>query len=147
MPNGSCCPEANFCQVGNDKYCCSEGQTCDTTSGCVDAKDNIETLCANAGGTIINASSGTFCKSNDDYMTWYQAEEWCLNKGMTMPTMYEMCPSWDGNVLSKCPELSGKGDDGVWSATINYGLPQYVHLWNGDTNFVDWNGYSRAFCR
>ena len=21
MPDGSCCPEANFCQVGNDKYC------------------------------------------------------------------------------------------------------------------------------
>ena len=155
MPNGSCCPEANFCQVGNDKYCCAEGQTCDTASGCVDAKENIETLCANGGGTIISASSGSFCKSKDP-MDWYQAKEWCLNNGMTMPTMYEMCPSWDGNIGNgKCSELSGKGINWVWSATIYPDDSEsafYVSLSNG---YVDY--YYRydgglyyghyAFCR
>ena len=120
MPNGSCCPEANFCQVGNDKYCCSEGQTCDTTSGCVEGKADIETLCANAGGSIISASSGTFCMSNA-YMNWYDAEKWCQENGMTMPTMYEMCPNWDGNIgEGKCPGLSTSGSAyWLWSATID----------------------------
>jgi hypothetical protein len=128
MPDGSCCSEANFCQVGNDKYCCSEGQTCDIVKGCVDAKDNIETLCANGGGTIISASSGTFCRRKNG-MTWYEAEEWCQKYGMTMPTMYEMCPSWDGNTgEGKCSWLKGKFSGYVWSATV-YG--------SGDAFYVD----------
>ena len=149
MPDGSCCPEANFCQVGNDKYCCSEGQTCDTASGCVDAKENIETLCANAGGTIITASSGTFCQSNYD-MIWSNAEAWCLDNGMTMPTIYEMCPSWDGNMGSgKCPELNGKGGRHAWSATIDDSKYAFnVHLPDGTLYSYDWDDFgASALCR
>ena len=149
MPNGSCCETEKYCQVGNDKYCCSEGQTCDTTSGCVEGKADIETLCANAGGTIITASSGTFCMSND-YMTWYEAEEWCSSIGMTMPTMYEMCPSWDGKIgFGLCPELSGPGTYFAWSATANgSGEAFNVILSGGDvgTTLTKESVYS-AFCR
>ena len=155
MPDGSCCPEANFCQVGNSKYCCAENQTCDTSTGCIEKKADIETLCANAegGGEIITASSGTFCRSND-WMTWYEAEEWCSSIGMTMPTMKEMCPSWDGNLFSECPELSGKGDGWVWSATIDPDDSEYafyVILSDGYVSLLPrdnhLDGSAPAFCR
>ena len=53
MPNGSCCETEKYCEVGDTKYCCAEGQTCDTTSGCVEGKADIETLCANAGVDLL----------------------------------------------------------------------------------------------
>ena len=118
MPDGSCCETEKYCEVGDTKYCCADNQTCDTTKGCIEAKADIETLCANAGGAILTASSGTFCVSEYIY-TWSEAEEWCSNNGMTMPTMYEMCPDWDGSDgFEKCPELSGTGTLSVWSASI-----------------------------
>ena len=120
MPDGSCCSVANFCQVGNDKYCCSENQTCDTVSGCIEAKANIETLCANARGTIVTASSGTFCMSNET-MDWYAAEAWCQNNGMTMPTMKEICLTWDGSSGgNSCPGVNEASSEAeIWSATVS----------------------------
>ena len=110
----------NCVQCASDAHC-GDGKSCDTTTGtCVEEKTDIETSCENADGVgiIITASSGTFCVSEYIY-TWSEAEEWCSNNGMTMPTMYEMCPDWDGSDgFEKCPELSGTGTLSVWSASI-----------------------------
>ena len=61
------------------------------------------------GGTeITNTAGTTFCKSNE-IMNWWSAAAWCKANKMQLATMYEMCPSWDGNTGSnKCPELNGK---------------------------------------
>ena len=124
MPNGACCETEKFCiSLEQGTQCCAENQSCDTTMGCVEGKADIETLCAKAGGTIIEATSGTFCMRNVK-MSWYDAEEWCLNNGMTMPALNEMCPSCDGTTYSggcsrKCSELSGNGSGYVWSASLN----------------------------
>ena len=71
------------------------------------------------GGTeVTNTAGTTFCKSNVT-MNWWSAAAWCKANGLHLATMYEMCPSWDGNTGSgKCPELNGK-DDAVWSATAS----------------------------
>ena len=107
------------------------------------------------GGTVIMASSGTFCKSNVD-MNWWSAAVWCKTNGMHLATMYEMCPSWDGNIGSgKCPELSASGDGGVWSATANESeLAFCVDLPNGKVRGTSYNKASvgrnhnnLAFCK
>ena len=129
MPDGSCCPELSYCEsTEKHKECCSDGQTCDKTKGCIEGKD-LETLCENAkdGGTIISATNGKkFCmyKNNmswSNYMTWDQAKDWCESNGMTMPSIYEMCPSWDRSSwdLGACPEFSNNTlpSKSVWSAT------------------------------
>ena len=109
MPDGSCCPCDNYCEcTEKEKQCCSAEQTCDTTKGCVEKKADIETLCANVGGYIWKLSSGVFCEVPSIAMDWYDASKRCQKSGMTMPTMSEMCPSWDGNGgAEKCPELWG----------------------------------------
>ena len=104
------------------------------------------------GGTeITNTAGTTFCKSNVD-LNWWSAAAWCKENGLQLATMYEMCPSWDGNAGSgKCPELNGKGSDlRVWSATASGRENAFlVHLSDGYVN----NTYYRqantnyAFCR
>ena len=71
------------------------------------------------GGTIVRATSGTFCMSNDT-MSWYDAEEWCRNNGMTMLTMKEMCPSSWNAVSIECSELEIGlyVNTVVWSSTV-----------------------------
>ena len=103
------------------------------------------------GGTIIENTAGTtFCKSNVQ-MNWWSAQAWCQVNGSRLATIYEMCPSWDGNTGSdKCPELKGKGDGYLWSATatdIYYAF--YVLLSNGEVRYnvrSVKDDYS-AFCR
>ena len=71
-------------------------------------------------------------------MSWPEAEEWCSSIGMTMPTMKEMCPSWDGNIgIGVCHELNGKGGDvSVWSATArDSDNAFYVHLSTGTVSY------------
>ena len=70
------------------------------------------------GGTEVTGKSGSFCVSNVS-MNWWTAAAWCKANGMHLPTMYELCPSWDGNTGSeKCPELSGTGNVIVWTSTV-----------------------------
>ena len=72
------------------------------------------------GGTEITNSAGTtFCRSNVR-MNWWSAAAWCRANGLHLATMYEMCPSWDGNTGGgKCQELKGVDSqpEHVWSAT------------------------------
>ena len=85
-------------------------------------------------------------------MTWYEAEKWCQENGMTMPTMYEICPSWDGEWGDKkCPFISS-GVGFVWTATIyekNDAWAWIIYLDNGtvfeDGDRADWETY--PICR
>ena len=82
------------------------------------------------GGTIITANDEktTFCVSNKT-MNWWSAQNWCKGNGSSLATMYEMCPTWDGNTgEGKCSWLKGKFSGYVWSATV-YG--------SGDAFYVD----------
>lgn len=117
MPDGSCCETEKYCNSsGQGKQCCSTEQSCDTTKGCVEKKADIETLCSEAGGRILLESSGTFCFIYNE-VNWDDAKELCQKYGMTMPTIYEMCPSWNGEPdLNACPEM-GLFDGIVWSGT------------------------------
>ena len=106
------------------------------------------------GGTeITNTAGTTFCKSNVG-MNWWTAAAWCRANGLRLATMYEMCPSWDGNTGDgKCPELNGKDSGGsgyAWSATANGS--EYAFIVNLSGGHV-YNHYGRdyghglAFCR
>ena len=104
----------------------------------------------NGGTEITNTAGTTFCKSNVE-MNWWSAAAWCKENGLHLATMYEMCPTWDGNTGDgKCPELNGKGSDRVWSATARgseYAF--YVTLSNGNVRDDATRNYSSlsAFCR
>ena len=60
MPNGSCCESEKYCEVGDNKYCCADGQTCDTTKGCVETVDE--------------------CNGQSDYTTCQNGNGYCLYK-------------------------------------------------------------------
>ena len=106
------------------------------------------------GGTeVTNTAGTTFCKSNVP-MNWWSAAAWCKENGLHLATMYEMCPSWDGNKGdSKCPELNGKGSDYAWSATASGS--EYAFTVNLSNGYVyshhygnrDRSDYACAFCR
>ena len=136
-------------QCTEDAHCTNEGETCDETNECVEK--NIETLCAEAGGTeITNTAGTTFCMSNVK-LNWWSAANWCKANGMHLATMYEMCPSWDGNTGgNKCPELNGKGSENVWSSTVRGSDYAFlVKLYDGgvyDTGLRN-GSYGPAFCR
>ena len=105
------------------------------------------------GGTIIENTAGTtFCRSNVQ-MNWWSAQAWCQVNGSRLATIYEMCPSWDGNTGSdKCPEL--KGPDGSdskyrWSSTVNGNDKAFVlYPSNGlvDVNERKTTSFRYAFC-
>ena len=103
------------------------------------------------GGTeVTNTAGTTFCMSNV-IMNWWSAAAWCKANGLQLATMYEMCPSWDGNTGdSKCPELKGKGSAYAWSATASgseYAF--YVDLSSGKVDNYRSRDYYRgsALCR
>ena len=149
MPDGSCCETEKYCESSVGTQCCAEGQTCDTANGCIEEKADIETLCANAQGTIVTASSGTFCRYND--MVWEEAKAWCEQNNMTMATMNKLCPSWDGTTgEGKCPELSGTDTELVWSATIHPNNSEYsflVDLSSGAVRTIDHSYSFYAICQ
>ena len=105
----------------------------------------------NGGTEITNTAGTTFCKSNVS-MNWWSAAAWCKENEMSLATMYEMCPSWDGNTGSgKCSELNGTGSDYVWSATASGSESAfYVLLSTGTVDTYRSRNYdskSSAFCR
>ena len=110
----------------------------------------------NGGTEITNTAGTTFCKSNVT-MNWWSAVAWCKANGLHLATMYEMCPSWDGNQGNgKCSELNGKGSGDAWSATaLDSEYAFNVDLSNGGVNdhyrdsYYDRNNdtYFVAFCR
>ena len=72
---------------------------------------------------------------------------------MTVPTMKEMCPSWDGTYCSgKCPELSNSGDDSklAWSAILDSSNNEYafaVNLSHGEVMLTSATRFDgTAFC-
>ena len=139
MPDGSCCEAEKYCEVGDAKYCCAENQTCDTSSGCVEKKD-LATLCANGTGVIISAQNGDkYCEYKKG-MSWEDANLWCLSNGMTMPTIYELCPGWDGTTMraNGCPNMSYEiiEDDEIWSATQ---VPDEEKIYGEETYYYSVN--------
>ena len=101
-----------------------------------------------------------FCRSNVR-LNWWSAAAWCKANGMKLATMYEMCPSWDGNTGSgKCPEMSGLTTDSNiigWSATAKGSENAFVvRFQNGEVYAGGqrheltgglFNGSSYAMCR
>ena len=170
MKDGSCCETPNNARteccdkkgngVANDDTCCPalESPDCETetdnATGCLQCKD--DGTCANGEGIKIQTvGSGTFCVTLDS-MTWYDAKSWCEKHDMTMPTIYDMCPNFDGNIGGgKCPEMNltdGSGGD-YWSATLNPNNTNDTAFWVdvfGGT-VLDWGRDNpmdpRAICR
>ena len=95
------------------------------------------------GGTEVVGSNGSFCKSNKT-MNWWSAATWCKANGRGLATMYDMCPSWDGNTgYKKCYVLTENIDGIVWSATASGKESAfYVSLSSYGDGEVN-NGYKR----
>ena len=73
-------------------------------------------FCACEGGTIFTAANGDiYCQSNKT-MNWWSAYTWCKANGMHQPTIYEMCPDWNGNTGAGCSNMNGSTSG--WSATV-----------------------------
>ena len=103
------------------------------------------------GGTMV----GGFCKSNVQ-MNWWSAAAWCKANGLQLASMYEMCPSWDGQsgLSGMCSELNGKDSGYAWSATacdssnafaVNLSSGRVESYYRTETYRGDGGPY--AFCR
>ena len=101
------------------------------------------------GEEVTNTAGTTFCKSNVK-MNWWSAAAWCKANGRRLATMYEICPSWNGNINVVCSELKGQGNGYIWTATAS--SREYVFtliLSTGEvTNYDARDSHnSYAFCR
>ena len=104
------------------------------------------------GGTIVT-STATYCRSNVD-MNWWSAYNWCKANGRTRATMYDICPSWNGNSggnagFNVCPEISGGSSDYVWSSTAKSKTEAFiVRLSDGHVGYNERQTAAfKAFCR
>lgn len=148
MPNGSCCPTANYCNsTEQGKQCCEEGQTCDTTKGCVE--EMMPEVCAG----VFETNGISFCMSTD-WMSRAKALTWCSDNGMTLASMNDICPSWDGTYgFDKCPKLA-ESDSGfytwVWTSNNCSNNVVSMHLGSGYVECApDYDGENgaHAFCK
>ena len=103
------------------------------------------------GGTIIT-STATYCKSNVT-MNWWSAQNWCHANGRPLATMYDICPSWNGNSggsygFNVCPEMSGGPTGYVWSSTAKSEKEAFmVRLSDGHVGSYERQGGFCALCR
>ena len=66
MPDGSCCPEGNYCEsTEQGKQCCSDGQSCNAITGCVEIVDPCYHACTNGTDTWY-CEKGKKCGSSID---------------------------------------------------------------------------------
>ena len=71
------------------------------------------------GGSLFTGVNGhEYCASNSK-MNWWSAYTWCKAQGMKMPSLYDLCPTWDGAFNSEQCEKIGLGAV-VW-ASAAYG--------------------------
>ena len=93
------------------------------------------------GSTVTGLTNGhEYCASNSK-MNWWSAYTWCKAQGMKMPSLYDLCPTWDGAFNSDQCEKIGVGAL-VW-ASAAYGNSSAILL--ADVNAVGHvTGYSRT---
>ena len=69
----------------------------------------IETLCQDAGGTIITSNNGSkfcYCSSSACSGNWDDINNWCERNGMAMPSIDDVCPTWTKSLgPGQCPEF------------------------------------------
>lgn len=144
MPNGSCCPTANYCNsTEQGKQCCEEGQTCDTTKGCVTR--DLEALCAAAKGEILTINTGKkVCISGYQSYLGNEAETYCLKNGMKLPDVDEICSGWDGstNWSYSCSEWVN-----VWSGAFLWIVPEeFIFVTSNEDNAYIGRAMPEADC-
>jgi len=104
------------------------------------------------GGTMVSTQSGSFCRS-DKTMNWWSAHNWCRANGMSLVSMYDVCPDWDGNTgNAKCPQLSVNGSEYIWTSTAAKTTYAFaVSLSNGTVDALGGrhlnNDVRHAFCK
>ncbi len=78
-----------------------------------------------------------FCISNVS-LNWWSAALWCKAQGMTLATIYDVCPDWDGNTgTNKC----GKTYDysgSCWTSTAS-GTERAFFI-TPSSGYIDING-------
>ena len=68
------------------------------------------------GGSLFTGVNGhEYCASNSK-MNWWSAYTWCKAQGMKMPSLYDLCPTWDGAFNSDQCKKIGVGAV-VWTRT------------------------------
>ena len=113
---------------------------------CLTAILSTPSIAACEGGTL--SDDGQFCLSNID-LNWWSAANWCKANGMHLPTMYEVCPDWNGNTgEGLCSPIAGfrSGLYG-WTATVREsGVVFGVNLASGRVTSNYLNNTYRALC-
>ncbi len=82
--------------------------------------------CNDEGGTEIKVDNDTFCVSKVSSLNWWSAQLWCQSHKMTLATIKELCPEWNGAGGSSCGRrLVSESDYNLWSATADGGSNAY----------------------
>lgn len=111
--------------------------------------------CQKAEGTFITAADGSqYLLSENDYMYYWSAKNFCESKGMRLVTMSEACPNWNGEegVDNACAHLTGTTSDSImaWTdtASSNTCAKNYVFLDSGRVGHKSFYYTNlRALCR
>lgn len=111
--------------------------------------------CQKAEGTFITAADGSqYLLSENDYMYYWSAKNFCESKGMRLVTMSEACPNWNGEegVDNACAHLTGTTSDSImaWTDTTssNTCAKNYVFLDSGRVGHKSFYYTNlRALCR
>lgn len=93
--------------------------------------------CKKADGSVIIARNGQkFFVSHSDYLFYWSAKNFCQSKGLTLATINEACPGWDGTegTDGACQNFDGVTQASVmgWTQTnANDCAKYYVYLNSG----------------
>ena len=72
------------------------------------------------GGEMITIGEKSFCTS-DVQGNWWSMQAWCQAHGMTMASVYDVCPNWKGYQGDNvgCESFSTNERGTHWTSTVN----------------------------
>ncbi len=95
---------------------------------CVLALSSGMAFAACDGGAEIAIGEKNFCVSSIRG-NWWSMQAWCQAHGMTMASMYDVCPNWNGNDGGNigCVGFLHGGEH--WTSTVS-GTNQVYTIWS-----------------
>lgn len=115
------------------KQCCPDGQTCDTTKGCVEESQADCTADLDNNGSADGQWVGSFCVSTagNTKDSLEKAKQFCSDRSMTLVRVKDICPSWNGSSDYKCSS---------WTISLDGLLADWgqIWFWTSETGCADY---------
>lgn len=91
-------------------------------------------ICVSKEGTVLHG------------MNWWSAYSWCEAQGMKMPSIYDLCPTWDGSYSENQCQTNGVGAE-FWTSTAYGKTNSFIYNDNtGRISAIGRTGHYLAAC-